>query len=284
MTGCSSPLFRAPVLNLTSTAKQKTLFRAFTTKTTPPVENLKHYKVKKGETLYGIAWKHGLDINALARINNLKFPYTIYAHQTLNLTETKATKRYQKKKAILKSSSTSQKNTHVVTSSQKKVNKSDDKVVLKKSKGYSVGKGNTKTVQKVVKAPEVKPVLGKVNNWRWPAKGKLIKTFSSSQIGLKGISIANQRGTPIYATAAGTVVYAGSGLQGYGNLIIIKHNYDYLSAYAHNEKLLVHENEQIKVGQKIAIMGDSGTDKVHLHFEIRYRGKSVDPLRYLTKR
>ncbi len=110
------------------------------------------------------------------------------------------------------------------------------------------------------------------------------KSFSASQAGMKGISISNQRGTAIYATTSGQVVYAGSGLRGYGNLIIIKHNYDYLSAYAHNEKLLVGENEQIKAGQKIALMGDSGSDSVHLHFEIRYRGKSVDPLRYLTKR
>lgn len=101
---------------------------------------------------------------------------------------------------------------------------------------------------------------------------------------MKGISLTNQRGTAIYASAPGIVVYAGSALRGYGNLIIIKHNNNYLSAYAHNEKLLVKENEKISEGQKIATMGDSGTENVHLHFEIRYRGKAVDPERYLPKR
>ena len=101
---------------------------------------------------------------------------------------------------------------------------------------------------------------------------------------MQGISIVNKRGTTVRAAASGKVVYAGSGVRGYGNLIIIKHNHDYLSAYAHNETLLVRENEQIKEGQKIALMGDSGSDHVNLHFEIRYRGKSVDPLRYLPKR
>ena len=133
-------------------------------------------------------------------------------------------------------------------------------------------------------ATKEKDVKKKVTNWRWPSKGKLTKTFANSSQGMKGISISAARGTPIYAAAEGKVVYAGNGLRGYGNLIIIKHNYDYLSAYAHSDKIIIKENEHIKVGQKIAIMGDSGAEHVGLHFDIRYRGKSVDPLRYLPQR
>ena len=235
----------------------------------------------------------GIEVHTLAKINNLKYPYTIYKDQNLNLTKIKETKRYSQQKAKVKNKSSSQKldkNKTVDCLNQKCINKVNNKVVLENAKGYSAAKGNKNVAQKIAKTAKVaqavkaKPFSKKISDWSWPAKGKIIKTFSSSQVGMKGISIANRRGTAVYATAAGKVVYAGSGLQGYGNLIIIKHNYDYLSAYAHNDKLLVHENEQIKAGQKIATMGDSGTDNVHLHFEIRYRGKSVDPLRYLTKR
>ena len=124
----------------------------------------------------------------------------------------------------------------------------------------------------------------KIKSWVWPATGKLTKKFQTSTTALQGISIADKRGSAIKAAAGGKVVYAGGGLRGYGNLVIIKHNNEYLSAYAHNEKLLVKEKQTVKKGQKIALMGDSGTNAVYLHFEIRYRGKSVDPLRYLPKR
>jgi len=109
----------------------------------------------------------------------------------------------------------------------------------------------------------------------------LIKSFSAGDQGNKGIDIAGQRGQSILSTARGTVVYSGNALRGYGNLVIIKHNDNYLSAYAHNDRLLVHEGQSVKAGQKIATMGSSGTSSVRLHFEIRYQGKSVNPKRYL---
>ena len=102
--------------------------------------------------------------------------------------------------------------------------------------------------------------------------------------GNKGIKIAGKRGELIKAAANGRVVYAGSGLRGYGNLIIIKHTDDYLSAYAHTDKILVKEKQQVNGGQKIATMGSSGASRVMLHFEIRYHGKSVDPLKILPKK
>nr|WP_086940341.1 peptidoglycan DD-metalloendopeptidase family protein [Thaumasiovibrio occultus] len=120
-----------------------------------------------------------------------------------------------------------------------------------------------------------------VTSWGWPTQGRVTGKFSSATNGNKGIDIAGQEGQPIYATAGGTVVYAGNALRGYGNLIIVKHNNEYLSAYAHNDQILVKENEAVNAGQQIATMGSSGAQDVKLHFEIRHRGKSVDPLKYL---
>jgi lipoprotein NlpD len=117
-------------------------------------------------------------------------------------------------------------------------------------------------------------------DWVWPAKGKVIGTFSETA-NLKGIDIAGAAGAPVVASAAGTVVYAGTGLRGYGKLIIIKHNKTYLSAYAHNRDILVKEGQPVGKGQKIAEMGNTDATDVKLHFEIRRLGKPMDPARYL---
>ncbi len=117
-----------------------------------------------------------------------------------------------------------------------------------------------------------------VSAWAWPAHGRIIGTFSSLN---KGINIAGKADAPIYAAASGKVVYSGEGLRGYGKLIILKHNSTYLSAYAHNNAILVHEGEWVTKGQKIAKMGNSGADRVMLHFEIRQAGKPIDPTGFL---
>lgn len=117
-------------------------------------------------------------------------------------------------------------------------------------------------------------------DWVWPAKGKVVGTFSETA-NLKGIDIAGSAGQPVLASAAGTVVYAGAGLRGYGKLIIVKHNKTYLSAYAHNREILVKEGEKVSKGQKIAEMGNTDASEVKLHFEIRRMGKPMDPARYL---
>ena len=117
-------------------------------------------------------------------------------------------------------------------------------------------------------------------DWAWPSKGKVVGAFSETA-NLKGIDIAGSAGQPVVASASGRVVYAGSGLRGYGKLIIIKHNKTYLSAYAHNREILVKEGDQVARGQKIAEMGSTDTDQVKLHFEIRRMGKPMDPARYL---
>jgi lipoprotein NlpD len=117
-------------------------------------------------------------------------------------------------------------------------------------------------------------------DWSWPTAGKVITAFNDNA-NLKGVDIAGKAGQPVIATAAGKVVYAGSGLRGYGKLVIIKHNKTYLSAYAHNNAILVKEGQQVSKGQKIAEMGNSDADSVKLHFEIRRLGKPVDPLKFL---
>jgi lipoprotein NlpD len=118
--------------------------------------------------------------------------------------------------------------------------------------------------------------------WVWPAAGAVVATFDDARN--KGLAIGGRAGDPVLAAAEGRVVYAGSGLRGYGNLVIIKHNNTFLSAYAHNQTLLVKEDQTVRRGQKIAEMGSSDADRVKLHFEIRRQGKPVDPARYLPAR
>jgi lipoprotein NlpD len=119
-------------------------------------------------------------------------------------------------------------------------------------------------------------------NWTWPAAGSVVAAFDDARN--KGLGIAGKPGDPIFAAADGKVVYAGSGLRGYGNLVIVKHNNSYLTAYAHNQALLVKEDQSVRRGQKIAEMGSTDADRVKLHFEIRKEGKPVDPARYLPPR
>ncbi|NRT57753.1 peptidoglycan DD-metalloendopeptidase family protein [Sphaerotilus uruguayifluvii] len=119
-------------------------------------------------------------------------------------------------------------------------------------------------------------------NWMWPAQGSIVSSFEDTRN--KGVAIAGKEGDPVYAAADGRVVYAGSGLRGYGNLIIIKHNDTLLTAYAHNKTLLVREDQVVRRGQKIAEMGSSDTDRVKLHFEVRRKGKPVDPTKVLPSR
>lgn len=129
-----------------------------------------------------------------------------------------------------------------------------------------------------------KPIkFNRVSTWNWPTRGQVIKTYSEKDY-QKGIDISGKTGQPVLATSSGRVAYSGNGLHGYGNLIIIKHNDEYLSAYAHNKKLLVKEGQSVAAGQAIATMGNTDSARTMLHFEIRKAGKPVDPLNYLPKR
>jgi len=272
LVACSSPTSqRAPVYD----AKANEVIKNNVTIYTPgnKIVNKNNYTVRSGDTMYSIAWRAGIDVKVLIKRNKLKKPYIIHTGEVLKLRESTA--------KIEPHSQKKQKSSSVKCKSQNCRKNAQIKVVKKATTEYHSVNGENIIKNKLIKSPKKKK---QVNVWRWPSKGKLTKTFANSVQGMKGVSISNVRGTPVFAAASGQVVYAGSGLSGYGNLIIIKHNYDYLSAYAHNETLMIKEGEQVKAGQKIAVMGDSGTDTVRLHFDIRFRGKSVDPLRYLPKR
>ena len=214
-----------------------------------------YHTVLIGETLYSIAWRHGLDYKRLASWNKIRPPYTIYAGQRLRLTRPRATsKTYAQRRAAKSTKSTSKSKNSTLNKTAKKSQTS-------------------KKVSKPIK-----------HEWGWPTKGKVISTYSTKVGGNKGIDIEGKVGQDIFAASSGKVVYSGNGLLGYGNLIIVKHSEQFLSAYAHNKKLLVKEGGAVTRGQKIAELGSTGTKTPKLHFEIRRNGKPVDPLKYLPKK
>lgn len=243
------------------------------------------YTVQRGDTLYAIAFRAGKDVRELAAINSIASPYTIYPGQKLNLTSSvqkPARSKTPSPKQIAAASPVqpSQQNTNKNNSSQVKSNSSvkpAKAVAPKNQKGY------VQTVTEKNKKVADNTLNGNLVQWQWPVKGKIISGFSHLQQGNKGIDITGREGSRVSAAASGQVVYAGSALRGYGNLIIIKHNDDYLSAYAHNRKLLVAEKQMVTGGQQIAELGSTDATDPRLHFEIRFRGTSVDPLKYLPK-
>ncbi|MGF1911133.1 peptidoglycan DD-metalloendopeptidase family protein [Vibrio kasasachensis] len=259
-----------------------------------------YYEVAKGDTLYFIAYVTDRDVSDIVRYNHLQVPYTIFPGQKLKLWQpaykapayaglgagAKSTKAVATtatvavaKPSVSSKNSNQQLTKQTPTNTQQAAHKTATKeVVQSKPKEYVGSKGKQNVNNSVSKTT---PNNVKVTKWLWPTKGRVIKNFSAGDQGNKGIDIAGQRGQSILSTAAGTVVYSGNALRGYGNLVIIKHNDKFLSAYAHNDQLLVQEGQSVKSGQKIATMGNSGTNSVRLHFEIRYRGKSVNPKRYL---
>lgn len=218
------------------------------------------YTVKKGDTLFYIAWITGNDFRDLAQRNNIQAPYALNVGQTLQVGNASGT-------PITGGNAITQ------------ADAAEQGVVIKPAQNSTVAVAST-TEPTVSSTSTSTPI----STWRWPTEGKVIETFGASEGGNKGIDIAGSKGQAIIATADGRVVYAGNALRGYGNLIIIKHNDDYLSAYAHNDTMLVREQQEVKAGQKIATMGSTGTSSTRLHFEIRYKGKSVNPLRYLPQR
>lgn len=249
------------------------------------------YHVKQGDTLYSIAWASDNDFIDLANKNKLKKPYTIFPGQKLNLDLTSNVTNTVNAKVTSNNSHKvvgedvkhegKHKLTPILVAKTTPVTPSKKSLDQQPKSGYSVTT-NQQVVNDVIHRPKSE-LPTTVTQWLWPVKGKVIGTFSAKEQGSKGIKIAGQRGDIIKAAADGRVVYAGSALRGYGNLVIVKHSDDYLSAYAHADSILVKEKQFVTIGQTLAKMGNTGTDRVMLHFEIRRHGKSVNPLKYLPK-
>ncbi len=265
-----------------------------------------YYKVRAGDTLYSIAWNYGLDYKSLARWNNIRSPYTIHAGKKLHLKVGKSSaytsgtadiharqSKLKKNTAPGRKSVTRTKNTHSKTvsttkssqshsgNSKKKPQHNNKHQSQKTYKVTTVSKTTSNDKKKTSNTSSRKSAdFNKSLSWSWPVKGKLLQSFAPAK-GKKGIDIVAREGTPIKAAESGKVVYSGQGLRGYGLLLIIKHNETFLSAYAHNQSLLINEGQIVKKGQTIARLGNTGTDRNKLHFEIRKNGQPVNPLSYL---
>ena len=264
------------------------------------------YKVNKGDTMFLIAYLTGMDVKDLASMNNMKEPYSLSVGQTLKIsncsTKTITTTVPVKTTASAAPAAPAEPEVTYTPGANGTQIGSDGTVIGPIKSGVATGGASTPaftnntpstpvttttqvetTNNTPVNANVVAPVASNVA-WQWPTQGNVIQGFSNSDGGNKGIDISGSRGQPVKAAASGRIVYAGNALRGYGNLIIIKHNDDFLSAYAHNDKILVSDQQEVKAGQEIAKMGSTGTNAVKLHFEIRYKGKSVDPVRYLPRK
>jgi lipoprotein NlpD len=249
-----------------------------------PVESYAYYqrprgnthRVNPGDTLYSIAWAYGIDYRDLAAHNRIKEPFTIYPGQNLDLnldSKPPATNDpSQPSGAPTRSLSTKPEQKAGTSSPAPEVAKQapPTPISVPKRSAAASSRQQAATTRGT-----------KIKKWEWPAKGKIVTDFASS--GGKGVDISGELGQPVLAAADGRVVYAGGGLRGYGELIIVKHNKRYLSAYAHNNRILVKEGDKVKIGQRIAEMGSTGTESVRLHFEIRRDGKPVNPVRYLPR-
>lgn len=212
--------------------------------------------VREGETLYSIAWRYGWDFKALASANRIGAPYTIFPGQEIRLDRSGSTT----------------------------VASTTPRPAPKPSSGTS---STSKPAKPAAPARAPKPApsapTGPIN-WQWPATGSILSHYSANKVGHHGITIGGREGDPVAAAADGVVVYRGNGLTGYGNLLIIKHDERWLSAYAHNQSMLVSEGQKVRRGEKIATIGATGTFRTQLHFEIRRDGTPIDPVTVLPRR
>jgi len=245
--------------------------------------------VQRGETLFSIAWGYGLDYRDIARLNNIGQNFLIFPNQVIKLTGKPVVAGSSSRKTLPQASRPSPSNTSKVIN--KAANSTTKTKNVSRTSSTTSSTSIPKTSRSENKSSTARPVakskfLSQRIVWRWPSRGKVITNFSSKSNGSRGIDLQGKKGESVLAAASGQVVYAGSGLRGYGQLVIIKHNETYLSAYAHNSRLRVKEGQVVKVGQHIADIGSSGsrTETTKLHFEIRRNGKPVNPLPLLPKR
>jgi lipoprotein NlpD len=285
-----------------------------------PQQNGATYRVQTGDTLYAIAFKHGLDFRDLAAWNHVPAPYRIYVGQDLELSAPASTSMAQPTPGNAVTAPVQERTVTAtvaplpVSPSPRAENPPPPPQQTTSSPMFENVEPETAPAPapapaiaqaaspKSAPPPPIKPpVVAQVEpppkpiepapqlnaggvSWHWPAAGNVIGTYVSGDQTKQGIDIAGNEGDSITATADGEVVYSGNGLIGYGELIIIKHNASFLSAYGHNRKRLVQEGDKVKAGQRIAEMGASAAARNELHFEIRRNGKPVNPLEYLPVR
>ena len=209
-----------------------------------------YYRVRSGDTLYSIAWTFGLDYRSIAAENHLKSPYSLVAGQSLRMTN--------------------------VPKGEFRAVRAASPVAVA-SKAASASRLAVKTKQKQKWLVSTKSP----SSWGWPVKGRVVQKFKSGLAANAGLDISGRYSQPVRAAASGVVVYAGAGVRGYGNLIIVKHSASYLSAYAYNSRVKVKLGQRVKKGDAIAAMGRDAAGKAMLHFEIRKNGRPVNPLLYL---
>ncbi len=290
LAGCASSGGHAPVREL-GAAEKKPLeppVAAATRKTAPREKDWrpKVYVVQKGDTLYSIAFNHGLDYHEIADLNGIQNPGMIKLGQEIRLfpdNAAAALKPVPEARPVVMEAPIKS------TPKAAKLPYSEQAVAELEKMQEAPHKPEPVAMSRVEPRAEPKPDAATNSTgeddedsveWSMPTTGKLIGEFSESA-NRKGIDIAGKLRQAVTASAAGKVVYSGSGLRGYGKLVIIKHNKTYLSAYAHNDQILVKEGQSVTKGQKIAEMGNTDADQVKLHFEIRKFGKPVDPTKYL---
>lgn len=270
------------------------------------------YEVQSGDTLYSIAFRAEMDLRDIARLNNLTEPYQIFPGQELRLAPEPSGVRV----ASVKETPIRTNNNQNSVKERKDAEQTDlsPSVASKNVQEYGGNRTAQKTSSKssdvrtqqptasaatpprtaastAARRPQPAPAAGAATTdsangnieWQWPSQGRITQRFRSDRPGASGIIFSGVKGDPVTAAAAGRVVYVGSALRGFGRLIIVKHNDDFITAYAHNDQLLVNEQETVAAGQQIATMGDSDADDIRLRFELRYQGSSVNPEQYLPR-
>ncbi|GAA5181416.1 peptidoglycan DD-metalloendopeptidase family protein [Niveibacterium umoris] len=313
LAACSST-GRAPVEDRVPSTRSSAQTQTPSAESAPAVAKPGYYIVKRGDTLISIALEHGQDWRDIANWNSIENPNLILVGQELRVKPVDGLTPKGVTAPAVEVKPIDAKNGVGTTASAVKA----DETLRRDPKGGKVAYSDQALAAAVkadeaaraakgvgaaaVAAPvETKPAdTAKKDavadarsastepkgdddfDWTWPASGKILSGFNDATN--KGVDIGGQIGEPVVAAATGKIVYVGSGLRGYGNLVIIKHNATFLSAYAHNQKILVKEGQSVKKGQEIAALGDSDADRAKLHFEIRRQGKPVDPLKYLPKR
>jgi len=280
--GCSSGSYRAPIYERGDLDRKDATVPSGEKDWRPDV-----YVVQKGDTMYSIAFNYGFDYHELAELNGIKDPSIISIGQQIRLFPGKAVAEapaaapeIKPVDNLVKEQPKLVKYRYSETALAQIENIQSKPVPIVTSFSSTVEKHQpiTPKISQVITTPAVVEEGGV--EWGLPAHGRVIAQYSETA-NRKGIDIAGKLGQPVMASASGKVVYSGSGLRGYGKLIIIKHNTTYLSAYAHNDQILVKEGQSVTRGQKIAEMGSTDADKVKLHFEVRRLGKPVDPEKYL---